>query len=97
MLISTWNVNSVRAREERVLAFLERHEPDVVCLQEIKTETTSFPYEALDKAGYYCAVHGQKTYNGVAILSRKKPAEVESGWPEGPHDMQARLITATCG
>ena len=97
MKIATWNVNSVRAREERLLAFLDRHEPDIVCLQELKAETNTSPYSALDEAGYYCAVYGQKTYNGVAILSRVKPEEVESGWPEGPYDMQARLIAATYG
>ncbi len=97
MLIATWNINSIRAREERLLAFLQRHDPDVVCLQELKAETERFPYAALDEAGYYCAVYGQKTYNGVAIVSREKPEDVESGWPDGPYDMQARLISATIG
>lgn len=97
MKIVCWNINSIRARQERLLALLERHNPDVVCLQELKVETDAFPYAELDEAGYYCAVHGQKTYNGVAILSREKPEEVESGWPDGPHDMQSRLIAATFG
>lgn len=95
MKLVTWNVNSIRAREERLVALLDRHAPDVVCLQELKTTTEAFPYETVEKAGYVAAVYGQKTYNGVAILSKKPLDEVLVGWPNGPEEAQARLIAAT--
>lgn len=95
MLVATWNVNSVRSRLERLLAWLERTAPDVVCLQETKVETAKFPYEAIAEAGYYAAVHGQKTYNGVAILSRTEPDDVLPGWADVYDDEQARLLAAT--
>jgi exodeoxyribonuclease-3 len=95
MKLATWNVNSIRAREERLIAFLDRHAPDLVCLQELKTTTEDFPYEAVERAGYVAAVYGQKTYNGVAILSKKPLDEVLVGWPNGPEEAQARLIAAT--
>ena len=69
MRIVTWNVNSVRARLPRVLEFLERVKPDVVCLQEIKCLEDQFPFEAIGDAGYQCAVFGQKTYNGVTCCT----------------------------
>jgi len=74
MKIATWNVNSIKARMEPALAWLKDANPDVVCLQEIKTVDEGFPREAFEALGYNCAVHGQKTYNGVAILS-KRPIE----------------------
>lgn len=99
MRIATWNVNSVRARLERLLAWLERADVDVVCLQELKGETDVFPYDAIEAAGYHAAVYGQKTYNGVAILSRTAPTHIQRGWPEAPpagvDEEQARLIAAT--
>jgi exodeoxyribonuclease-3 len=94
MKIVTWNVNSVRVRQERLLRFLERHAPDVVCLQELKVETEGFPREAIAAAGYHAAVFGQKTYNGVAILSRKEPEDVRRGLCDEVEDPQARLISA---
>jgi exodeoxyribonuclease III len=92
--LATWNVNSVRAREERLLAFLERQQPDVVCLQELKVSEAEFPLDALERAGYRAAVFGQRTYNGVAILSRAELDEVERGLGEAIDDGQARLIRA---
>lgn len=94
MKIATWNVNSVKARHDRLLAFLDREAPDVLCLQELKTPDDQFPSEAVEAAGYHAAVLGQKTYNGVAILSRAEPAEVERGMNDGVDDPQARLIAA---
>ena len=70
MKLVTWNVNSIRQRLPRLLALLERHEPDVVCLQETKVEDAAFPTMEIAAAGYECATFGQRAYNGVAILSR---------------------------
>lgn len=97
MRIATWNVNSIKARKERLLAFLARHSPDVVCLQELKTEATGYPFEELRAAGYESAVLGQKTYNGVAVLSRTVPADVATGFGDGGDESQARLVAATVG
>ena len=94
MKIATWNVNSIRARLERALAWLARQQPDVVCLQELKCTDDAFPHEAVRDAGYHAAVHGQKTYNGVAILSRSEPADVEVGLSDEVDDPQARLVSA---
>lgn len=95
--IATWNVNSVKARQERLLAWLGRHAPDVLCLQELKTEAAGFPLSAVQEAGYRAVLHGQKTYNGVAILAREEPQEVEVGFGDGGDESQARLIAATVG
>ena len=76
MKIATWNVNSVKARKERLLAWLDRHSPDVLCLQELKTEAPGFPLDEVRSAGWHAALHGQKTYNGVAILARQEPAAI---------------------
>lgn len=91
--IATWNVNSIRARQDRLLAWLQKASPDVVCLQELKVTDQEFPYEAIRVAGYHAAVFGQKTYNGVAILSRSPVEDVRRGLP-GFEDPQARLISA---
>lgn len=97
MRIATWNVNSVRARLDRLVAWLAKAQPDVACLQELKTEEKKFPYEPLTEAGYHCVVHGQKTYNGVAILSRAEPRDVVFGLGDGVADPQARLAAADVG
>ncbi len=94
MKLATWNVNSIRAREQRLLAWLAAHQPDVLCLQELKVADEAFPYEALRGAGYHAAVHGQKTYNGVAILSRVPAEDVRRGLGDGGDDAQSRLISA---
>ena len=94
MKVATWNVNSVRARSDRLLRWLAAHRPDVLCLQELKVQDSEFPFETLRSAGYEAAVHGQKTYNGVAILARAGPAEVERGFGDGGDDTQARLVSA---
>lgn len=97
MKIATWNVNSIRARLERLLEWLQRTQPDVVCLQEIKVTDEAFPFEAIEAAGYHAAVFGQKTYNGVAILSRTRPLSIEKGIADGGDDLQARLLRTEIG
>ncbi len=97
MKIATWNVNSIRARERRVMEWLEAHRPDVLCLQELKAEEPELPTLALRGAGYHVAAHGQKTYNGVAILSLEEPGEVRMGIGDDVDDPQARLIAARVG
>ncbi len=97
MLIGTWNVNSIRARWDRLLGVLKRHEPDVLCLQETKVEDKDFPAAGVKEAGYEAAFHGQKSYNGVAILSKKKVTHVSVGLSDGEDDSHARLVAATAG
>jgi exodeoxyribonuclease-3 len=93
MRIITWNVNSIRARHDRLLGVLARHAPDVLCLQELKVEDDAFPWDAVRAAGYHAAVHGQKTYNGVALLSREPAQDVQRGLQDDVDDPQARLIS----
>lgn len=95
--VLTWNVNSIRTRLERLQAVLERHKPDIVCLQELKVTDDLFPLDAMRAAGYHAAIHGQKTYNGVAILSREKPSDIRIGIGDDVDDPQARLASATVG
>jgi exodeoxyribonuclease-3 len=95
--LATWNVNSVRMRLDRLVAFLGRERPDVCCLQELKVVEADFPRLELEALGYRCTVHGQKTYNGVAILSRDDPAHVQAGFGDGADDPEARFLTATVG
>lgn len=95
MKIGTWNVNSVKVRAERLAGVLERHAPDVLCLQELKCVDNAFPHDMVREAGYHAAVHGQKTYNGVAILSRKPLQDVRVGMGDDVDDDQARIIGGT--
>jgi exodeoxyribonuclease-3 len=97
MKLATWNVNSIRAREDRLLRWLSMVGPDVLCLQELKVTEDAFPFDTLRALGYHAAVHGQKTYNGVAILARTEPGEVERGFGDGGDDIQARLVAARVG
>ncbi len=97
MKIASWNVNSIRARLERVLAWLETQRPDVLCLQEIKVTGEEFPAQALAAAGYHAVVNGQRTYHGVAILSREPASDVVVGLGDGGDDSQARLVGARVG
>jgi exodeoxyribonuclease-3 len=94
MLIATWNVNSVKARLETVVAWLKEASPDVVCFQELKCEDKAFPVQAFEELGYNLAVHGQKTYNGVAILSKLPFDEVRTRLPGDDGDEQARYVEA---
>ncbi|HWK45583.1 MAG TPA: exodeoxyribonuclease III [Stellaceae bacterium] len=95
MKIATWNVNSLRARLPNVLAWLAEARPDVVCLQEIKTEAAGFPELELKALGYQIEVLGQKSYNGVALLSRLPMTDVLRGLPGDASDEQARYLEAT--
>ena len=92
--IATWNVNSIRARLPRVLEWLADARPDVALLQELKVVDESFPAEEIEDLGYNIAAHGQKTYNGVAILSRHPIEDVTRGLPGDDSDEQARYIEA---
>jgi exodeoxyribonuclease III len=92
MKIASWNINSVKVREELVLTWLKSAKPDVLCLQELKVTDENFPAHDIEALGYNCAVHGQKTYNGVAILSRHPLEDVRCGLPENKDDEQARYI-----
>lgn len=94
MKIATWNVNSIKARLPTVLDVLKTIDCDVVCLQEIKCETDAFPYLEIEELGYNCAVHGQKTYNGVALLSKHPLEDVLKGLPGNDDDDQARYVEA---
>jgi exodeoxyribonuclease-3 len=94
MRIATWNVNSVNARLETVLRWFESAQPDVACLQEIKCVDEKFPAEAFERLGYNVSVHGQKSYNGVALLSKTPLEDVRRGLPDGEGDDHARYIEA---
>jgi exodeoxyribonuclease-3 len=92
--VATWNVNSLRARLPRVLEWLTDREPDVLCLQETKVTDELFPGQPLEDLGYSVVMHGQKTYNGVAIVSRKRPQDVVAGLGQPAYDAEARCLRA---
>jgi exodeoxyribonuclease-3 len=94
MLIATWNVNSVRQRLDNIVAWLTERAPDIVCLQEIKCADEAFPREAFERLGYNVAVHGQKGFNGVALLSKLPFDEVSPGLIGDDTDVQARFLEA---
>jgi exodeoxyribonuclease-3 len=94
MRIATWNINGVRARLDSLLTWLRSFDPDVVCLQELKTVDENFPAEEIEALGYNVAVHGQKGFNGVAILSKMPIEDVRRGLPGHETDGQARYIEA---
>ncbi|OYT71990.1 MAG: exodeoxyribonuclease III [Chloracidobacterium sp. CP2_5A] len=95
LTVATWNVNSIRARLPHVLDWLERHEPDALCLQETKVPDEDFPFEAFERLGYVATVYGQKAYNGVALLSFETPENVRRGLPGDAPDAQRRFLMAT--
>ncbi len=94
MKVASWNVNSIRVREQQVLDWLETEQPDVLGLQEIKMPTEAFPAETFAEIGYHSAVEGQKTYNGVALLSRMEGADIHRALPAFS-DPQKRVIAGT--
>ena len=94
MRIATWNVNSVRQRMDSLQAWLKERQPDIVCLQEIKCTDDAFPREPIEALGYNVAVHGQKTWNGVALLSKLPFDEVGPGLIGDSADVQARFLEA---
>jgi exodeoxyribonuclease III len=93
--IVSWNINSLRKRQERLLEWLAKEQPDIVCLQETKCSDDQFPELVLSAAGYGSVFHGQKSYNGVAILSRQQLHEREAALCAAGDDPQARVIAAT--
>ncbi len=93
MKLSSWNVNSLKVRLPQVLDWLAADQPDVLCLQELKMEDKVFPLAAIEAAGYHALFAGQKTYNGVAILTKEKATLVADGIP-GFDDPQKRLLAA---
>ncbi|HUR27389.1 MAG TPA: exodeoxyribonuclease III [Planctomycetota bacterium] len=97
MKIATWNVNSIRARMERVVEWLDAKRPDVLCMQEIKCLDEQFPRQTFEDMGYRVATFGQKTYNGVAILAKQNIEDVVRGLPNESTDAQKRVIGAQVG
>ena len=102
MRIATWNVNSIRSRIDRVVGLLERHDLDVLMLQETKCRDDQFPSMSIDALGYEIAHHGLNQWNGVAIISRVGLEDVQVGFPEmptygDPAVSEARALGATCG
>ena len=91
MRIATWNVNGLRARQDFLLAWLRLREPDLVALQELKLPDEQFPHDVFAQAGYQALVHGQKSWNGVAVLAKKPLAPVQVGLP-GQEELGARLV-----
>lgn len=97
MKIATWNVNSIKARLPTVLEVLKEIDCDVLCLQEIKCMTDGFPYMEIEELGYHVHAHGQKSYNGVAILSKTPIEDVQEGLPGNEDDDQARYLEVLTG
>ncbi len=96
MKIATWNVNSMNVRQPHVIEWLQAHDPDVLVLQEIKQLTEKFPTDALQEIGYHSIASGQKTYNGVAAISKIEPADPVTDLP-GLEDPQRRVLACTVG
>jgi exodeoxyribonuclease III len=94
MRIATWNVNSIRQRMDNLQTWLKERAPDIICLQEIKCTDDAFPREPFEALGYNVAVHGQKTFNGVALLSKLPFDEVAPGLIGDDADVQARFLEA---
>jgi len=91
----TWNINSIRARTEKLLTWIGNERPDILCLQETKVEDSGFPLESLRARGYEVVTYGQRSYNGVAIAARSALTDVVRGFGDGEPDEEARLIAAT--
>lgn len=97
MIVATFNANSVRARLETILKWLHEHEPDVLCLQETKAQDNDFPAVEFAAAGYQSSFRGEKSYNGVAVLSRSKPSAISFGFKDGGPADETRLVRADFG
>jgi exodeoxyribonuclease-3 len=95
MKIISWNINSLRKRQDRLLSWLAATQPDIVCLQETKCTDEQFPVLDLKAAGYHSVFHGQKSYNGVAIISKLEPRDVRPALCDEEEDPQARVIAVT--
>lgn len=94
MKIASFNVNSIRVRLPIVVGWLQRNQPDVLAVQETKAQDNDFPHEAFNEIGYKCAFRGQKSYNGVALISRHELEHVKFGLPDEPRD-EPRIVAAT--
>src|SRR5436190_9612352 len=94
MRIATWNVNSIKQRLDNLVSWLNARQPDIVCLQETKCIDKDFPREPLEALGYNVAIHGQKAFNGVALLSKLPFDEVSPGLLGDEADGQARFLEA---
>ncbi|RCL02863.1 MAG: exodeoxyribonuclease III [Candidatus Tokpelaia sp. JSC161] len=92
MKIATWNINGIKARLEHLILWLKENQPDIVCLQEIKSINEKFPRGPIESLGYHVETHGQKGLNGVALLSRDIPNQINHGLPGDPSDHQSRFI-----
>lgn len=97
MKIATFNVNSIRSRLPIVLGWLKKNKPDVMCMQETKVQDHEFPVQPFTDAGYQIACRGEKSYNGVALVSLQKPQELKFGFDDGQPADETRLITAKIG
>ncbi|MDO4227240.1 exodeoxyribonuclease III [Neisseria sp.] len=97
MKIATWNVNSLNVRLPQVQDWLQQHQPDVLVLQELKLDQDKYPAAVFQMGGWHTVWSGQKTYNGVAIISKAEPQDVHTGLPALPDDPQRRVIAATVG
>ena len=97
MRVATFNANSIRTRLEIVVNWMRDHEPDVLCLQETKAQDRDFPLAELQAYGYHVSFRGQKSYNGVAMISREAPADVRFGFDDGKSPDDTRLMTARFG
>ena len=97
MRIASWNINSLRKRQDRLFAWLEETQPDIVCLQETKCPDGQFPALALQLAGYRSVYHGEKSYNGVAILAKNELYDIRTLLCDEVVDPQARIVAATVG
>ena len=93
MIVSSWNVNSVRARLENIKEYLKKFSPDIVLIQEIKTEDKTYPYDEIKSLGYESYVFGQKSYNGVAILSKEKVNNIKNDIIKDKNK-QSRIISS---
>jgi exodeoxyribonuclease-3 len=95
MKIVTFNINSVRTRAHQIEALVEKHDPDIICLQETKVHDDAFPFELYADLGYHIDIHGGKAHYGVATFSKQKPLTVEKGFATDPEDAQRRMIITT--
>ena len=92
MKIATWNVNSINARIEHIVKFIKKDRSDIYLIQELKCIKESFPFEQIEKHGYFCYVNGQKAWNGVAILSKTKLNIINTKIPTFNNDEQSRFL-----
>lgn len=95
MKIISFNINGLRARLHQLKALIDKHQPDIIGLQEIKVDNDAFPLEAVKEMGYHVYYHGQKAHYGVAMLCKKEPLSVQKGFPTDDEDKQKRMIMVT--